>query len=531
MQTLLLVGLAAAAPAAEPQPGWLHKLHGWLCHHAHHRLTGWCGTGEPPTQHPSLAILGLPKGCNLDVPPDGTTCITENADDSKGGCLVRVGPDKIPTKVSNSPQQGHVVLTNDGGAIAVTGNTRGCDTAAISTAFSPPAPPCNRDPDTGPWLLLWFGAVGVGNSNVETFQATLRNPVAPDYSSPDFQYEQWGVAAQPTAAPDNLLNKAGAYGSACDFQGNNNFSVYNSAIISKLHFLGSSGSTSSIDKLLINDVPDPTPLGSFVMAENLEIFGRTSFGYGSVLTRPGAVVFSLESRMKNLWYLHARVPGTRIASSLSFNQSAVTRVFDEAAAEGDIDPASQAYSVANSNEWKWVFVPYSKMSLATKPARLADIPRTFANVSRYDDVHIKLAGNAGWNTSLGFDDGMEVTGTLFDNALDLSYTALAADWGRPSVRNPVSDPRFPWRVCFADALLSYKRGSEATIDFDYSSNRGSFGMRFEGSSESDACDSGVCAPLIPTCTTRHWIEWCSFHDGMDGIDRMELEWCKSASEL
>ena len=36
----LLVGLAAAAPAAEPQPGSLHKLHGWLCkRHPHNR---WC---------------------------------------------------------------------------------------------------------------------------------------------------------------------------------------------------------------------------------------------------------------------------------------------------------------------------------------------------------------------------------------------------------------------------------------------------------------------------------------------------------
>ena len=43
MRTLhltLLVGLAAAAPAAEPQPGSLHKLHGWLCkRHPHNR---WC---------------------------------------------------------------------------------------------------------------------------------------------------------------------------------------------------------------------------------------------------------------------------------------------------------------------------------------------------------------------------------------------------------------------------------------------------------------------------------------------------------
>ena len=64
MQTLLLAMVAAAAPAAEPQPGWLHKLHGWLCHHAHHRLTtaGWCHRSPVEPTDGALTLLPQHEG-------------------------------------------------------------------------------------------------------------------------------------------------------------------------------------------------------------------------------------------------------------------------------------------------------------------------------------------------------------------------------------------------------------------------------------------------------------------------------------
>ena len=376
--------------------------------------------------------------------------------------------------------------------------------------------------------MLWFGAVAVGTKNVKDFRATIVDQRVPDYWAADFSYQQWGVAAQPTALSGDLVNKLGAYGTSCAFQGNSSFGVYNSAILARLATGPAITAVNGVGGSVARPSRGtPIPRGKFMVEENVEIFGRTSFAFGSVLKDPKRVDFVLEKKADSdldQWKLQGAVRGTSIATALSFNQSAIVNVFDAAVAAGNLNPDSPEWSVAHSDEWKWVFMPYSWKAVPTQPTRLADVPRTFVNVSRYEDVSLELEGGAALHGELSFDDGMEITGKLFDGALDLNYTTLSRDWGRPSELNPVTDPKYPWRVCVVDSLLAYKRGSQAASKFDYATMRGSFEMRFEGSTDSDECPSGVCSPTIPTCTTGCWLRWCESTDPAP-------VWCQTASEL
>ena len=321
--------------------------------------------------------------------------------------------------------------------------------------------------------------------------------------------------------PEDFTTEDGYYEEACNFEGNKTFGVYNSVFQTVL----AAGNADDI----------AAPPGQFMLNEEIEIFGRNAWGLGTLLSQEslGKVFFSMERETTDLWRLTSRVLGTSIETSLTFSQDSLMLIFDEAAMNGDLPKNSTAYKLADENVWKWVFVPYMKKEINEVPKRLADIPRTFVNISKYEDVHIELEpdkdGNPvtpPFNTTqkLGYDDGMEITGELFGGALYLNFTTLHADYGLGGNRNDVADSLYPWRVCVVESLLAYKRGSENSMDFNYDTMSGSFNMTFENSTESSACASGVCAPTIQTCTTAYWVEWCL------SVSAPTPEWCMSAAD-
>ena len=149
----------------------------------------------------------LEQPCNGGTPNAGTTCVKQTAN----GCELQVGPDPFPTKI-DSQQQGHVVITNDGSSVEVSGSIYGgCNVAAVQykDTFDPPSNCSPPNPGaSGAWMSLWFGAVGVSNSNIKSFNATIVDPIIPDFmgdGSVSVSYRQWGVAAQPAALVSFIL--------------------------------------------------------------------------------------------------------------------------------------------------------------------------------------------------------------------------------------------------------------------------------------------------------------------------------------